>query len=194
MRDIHTSSGSKSSKKKGVKAETDDEMPQLGTTELMSLVRRGAQTLAHPEIDVNEMLEWDWETMLSKCKENSADQHIKEDSQQGDEDTQEAEQQWLSSMEKVESYVLDGQKYSKKAAYESNADVATELNREARRAGKNTTVMVDGFAISKESMLCQEWEAVPTLAGKDPRLAEVKRQKKATVINQDVSKPFAQSR
>jgi SWI/SNF-related matrix-associated actin-dependent regulator of chromatin subfamily A member 5 len=51
--------------------------------------------------------------------------------------------------------------------------------------GKNTTVMVDGFAINKGSMTCADWEAVPTLAGKDPRLAERKREKKAAINNQE---------
>lgn len=37
--------------------------------------------------------------------------------------------------------------------------------------------MVDGFAISKDSMDCDGWEAVPTLAGKDPRLAEPEKRK-----------------
>ena len=48
--------------------------------------------------------------------------------------------------------------------------------------------MVDGFAISKESMHCADWEAVPTLAGKDPRLAEPKREKKPQIDNQEVSR------
>ena len=45
--------------------------------------------------------------------------------------------------------------------------------------------MVGGFAISKESMGCADWEAVPTLAGKDPRLAEPRRAKKERVTNQE---------
>ncbi len=60
------------------------------------------------------------------------------------------------------------------------------FDRAARREGKNTTVMVDGFAISKESMNCGEWEAVPTFAGKDPRLAEPKRAKKAALESQSI--------
>lgn len=46
--------------------------------------------------------------------------------------------------------------------------------------------MVDGFAISKQSMSCGNWEAVPTMAGKDPRLSSPKRAKKNPIINQEV--------
>lgn len=88
-------------------------------------------------------------------------------------------------MERVESSVFDGKKLAKKSQYKTNKEIASELyNRSDRRIGKNTTVMVDGFSISKESMNCGDWEAVPTLAGKDPRLAEPKRLKKASIEHQ----------
>ena len=45
--------------------------------------------------------------------------------------------------------------------------------------------MIDGFAINKESLQCADWEAVPTMAGKDPRLAEPVRAKRAQIENQD---------
>lgn len=72
IRDIHSTSTSKS-QKKGIKAEPDEDMPSFGTSELLSLVRRGARTLANQEIDVNEMLSWDWNTMLNKCKNQAVD-------------------------------------------------------------------------------------------------------------------------
>ena len=86
-------------------------------------------------------------------------------------------------MERVESSVFDGKKLANKA--KTNKEIAAELyDRADRRIGKNTTVMVDGFAISKESMNCGDWEAVPTFAGKDPRLAEPKREKRAAIDHQ----------
>jgi SWI/SNF-related matrix-associated actin-dependent regulator of chromatin subfamily A member 5 len=94
---------------------------------------------------------------------------------------EEAEKKWLSEMERVEASIFEGKKLGK-ALKGSNKEVAAEyFNREDRRVGKETTVMVDGFAISKESMNCGDWEAVPTMAGKDPRLAEPKRAKKAPI-------------
>ena len=84
-------------------------------------------------------------------------------------------------MERVEASVFDGKKLARQKNT-TNKDISQEFfDRAERRIGKNTTVMVDGYAISKESMNCGEWEAVPTFAGKDPRLAEPKRAKKAAI-------------
>ena len=85
MRDLHLQSASKP-KRKGPGGRTkdeDDEMPSLGTGELMSIMRRGAQTLARPELDINEMLGWDWATMLDKCKDRPADIYVAEQTQAG---------------------------------------------------------------------------------------------------------------
>ena len=189
MRDVHTPARPKKGPGCRIIEATDDEMPQLDTSQLMSLVRRGAQALAHPELDVNDMLNWDWETMLEKCKDKPADIHISDEVREhGDAQAKEEdEKKWLSQMEMVESHVFQGKKYTKAKELGSYGDISQEWEREQRRVGKNTTVMVDGFAVNKESMLCGDWEAVPTLAGKDPRLAEVKRKKKPQVVNQEVS-------
>ena len=185
MRNIHLNSTPKTKKKGpgGKIMETEDDMPQLDTSQLMSLVRRGAQTLAHPELDVNEMLSWDWERMLERCKDKPADFLISEQTKIGAV-KEEDEKRWLSQIEQVQSRIFDGKKH--KTAKDSR-EIAQDWSREERRIGKNTTVMVNGFAISKESMGCSDWEAVPTMAGKDPRLAEPKREKKAAIINQEVS-------
>jgi len=98
---------------------------------------------------------------------------------------EEAERKWLSEMERVEASIFEGKKLAKMAKG-TNRDIAAEyFSKEERRVGKNTTVMVDGFAISKESMNCGDWEAVPTMAGKDPRLAERKREKKPPITPQE---------
>ena len=188
MRDIHSVPHSSSKKKKGPvgrHAVTDDDMPQLDTGQLMSLVRRGAQAITHPEIDINEMLGWDWPTMLEKCTNKPLDTQSSV-SLSNPSTKEEDEKKWLSRMEQVESRVFQGKRYTKEKNIETWADIQKDWSKEERRKGKNTTVMVNGFAISKESMLCGAWEAVPTLAGKDPRLAELKREKKAPIINQEV--------
>ncbi|KAL8647938.1 MAG: hypothetical protein Q9210_005265 [Variospora velana] len=166
----------------GQLAAADEDMPQLNTGQLMSLVRRGAQALAHPELDVNHMLQWDWATILEKCK--PADATVAKDTGLNSSVKEEDEKEWLQQVEKVHSRVFQGKKYSKqKDDYNSIAEDWT--SRADRRVGKETTVMVDGFAINKQSMSCGDWEAVPTLAGKDPRLSEPKREKKPAVINQE---------
>ena len=187
MRDIHSLIPSQKKGPGGLSASVaDDDMPQLNTGQLMSLVRRGARALAHPELDVNEMLGWDWPTMIEKCVNKPSETHAPGQSDSELFTREEEENKWLSQMEQVESRVFQGKRYTKGRDTGSWAEIQNDWSREERRKGKNTTVMVDGFAVSKESMLCNDWEAVPTLAGKDPRLAEPKREKKALVANQEV--------
>ncbi len=186
MRDIHTESPAASKKRGPRPSGADEDMPQLDTSQLVSLVRRGAQALAHPELDIDEMLGWDWPTMLEKCKDKPADIHISEQTKADAVVREEDEKKWLSQIEQIESRVFQGKRYSKKEETRSYNDIQQEWSRAERRKGKNTTVMVDGYAVSKESMQCGDWEAVPTFAGKDPRLAEPKREKKKPLANQEV--------
>ena len=189
IRDIHAPASAKSRRKgsnSDINTKVDEDMPQLDTTQLMSLVRRGAQALVHPELDITEMLGWDWPTMLEKCKNKPADLQNSKQTFTNNSSREEDEKKWLSQMEQVESRIFQGKRYGKNKEKETYNDIRQEWARKERRKGKNTTVMVDGYAVSKESMLCGDWEAVPTLAGKDPRLAEPKREKKAAIINQEV--------
>ena len=160
MRDLHTPAKVKKGPGGRVVSAADEDMPQMNTGQLMSLVRRGAQALAHPELDVNEMLNWDWETMLDKCKDKPADLLVAKDTTtitaEGESQVKfEDEKQWLSKMEIVESRVFQGKTYSKaKETAKYGSAIAEEWSREQRRIGKNTTVMIDGFAINKESLQC----------------------------------------
>ncbi|KAL8872769.1 MAG: hypothetical protein Q9174_001660 [Haloplaca sp. 1 TL-2023] len=182
MQNIH---GARTSKKGqgGRAVAADEDMPQLSTTQLMSLVRRGARALTHPELDINDMLQWDWPTMLSRCKDTPADSQIAKDTGALTNASDEDEKAWLAQVEQVHSRVFEGKKYSKQK--DDNRSIANEWSRADRRVGKQTTVMVDGFAISKESMSCGNWEAVPTLAGKNTSLATPKRAKKDPINNQE---------
>lgn len=156
-----------------------DDMPQMDTSQLKTLVRRGAQTLSHPEINANEMVSWDLETMMTKCRDKPADTINSELSH-----SEVEEDKWLSVMERVECAVFDGKRYQRQLAssFKANTSAANilpdNITREDRRKGKNTTVIVSGYAISKESLNCGDWEAVPTMAGKDPRLADPVRDKR----------------
>jgi SWI/SNF-related matrix-associated actin-dependent regulator of chromatin subfamily A member 5 len=158
-----------------------DDVPQMDTTQLKTLIRRGAQTLSHPDIDATEMVSWDMDTMMEKCRDKPADLANPEALQ-----TEDDEEKWLSVMERVECAVFDGKRYQRQLDIKVATNVLPDtVTREDRRKGKNTTVMVDGFAISKESMNCGDWEAVPTMAGKDPRLADVVREKRREISHED---------
>lgn len=183
MQDIHTPAGKSKKSKKGPAAASED-MPQLSTGQLMALVRRGASAISRPEVDINEMLSWDWATTVAKCKDQPADINVKKNAIPDTAVDAEEEQRWLTEMERVECKVFEGKQLARGKGNPTAADIAREWDRADRRVGKNTTVMVDGFAISKESMNCAQWEAVPTMAGKDPRLAEPKRAKKPKVTPQ----------
>lgn len=168
MQSIHGEQAA--TKGKGRRSLAED-MPHMDTSQLKALVRRGAQTLSHPEIDATEMIQWDLETMMANCRDKPADLANPEALH-----SEKDEEKWLSVMERVECAVFDGKRYQRQLdtkASQSAANILPDtITREDRRRGKNTTVMVDGYAISKESMNCGDWEAVPTMAGKDARLAE----------------------
>ncbi|KAF2752986.1 hypothetical protein EJ05DRAFT_228537 [Pseudovirgaria hyperparasitica] len=161
-----------------------DAMPQLSMSELKSLLRRGAQTLTRPQVDVNEMLSWDVETMLDKCRDQPVDFHNMDNaSSRPDTD----EEKWLSEMEKVKTAVYEGKHFQQQVTdKEIDAVLPPGITRADRREGKNTTVTVDGWEVSKESIDCGDWEAVPTLAGKDPRLAEPVREKKPEIEHESI--------
>lgn len=178
MRNIHSEQAAKGkAKAKSTSRDSlSDDMPQMDTSQLKTLVRRGAQTLSHPEIDATEMLSWDLDTMMDKCRDKPADAVSEAVQSEAD------EEKWLSVMERVECAVFDGKRYQReidnKAKAASKHILPDSISRADRRKGKNTTVMVNGYAISKESMNCGDWEAVPTFAGKDARLADPVREKK----------------
>lgn len=148
--------------------------PEMNTSQLQSLVRRGAQTLSHPEINVTEMLSWELDTMLNKCRDKPADPH-----QSSDNSGEVDEEKWLSVMERVETAVFAGKRYQRKLATKPQKGAADTKNiLDTPRKRKEMTVVMDGFAVSKESTLCADWEAVPTMTGKDPRLANPVRDKR----------------
>jgi SWI/SNF-related matrix-associated actin-dependent regulator of chromatin subfamily A member 5 len=187
MKNIHSEQGATPAKTKDKTAgrpSLGDDMPQMDTSQLKTLVRRGAQTLSHPDIDATEMVSWDLETMMEKCRDKPADATLTEAMQ-----SEADEEKWLSVIERVECAVFDGKRHQRqldsKTAAASKHILPDTITREDRRKGKNTTVLVDGYAISKESMNCGDWEAVPTMAGKDPRLSEPVREKRREFSHED---------
>ncbi|RPB27230.1 hypothetical protein L211DRAFT_780290, partial [Terfezia boudieri ATCC MYA-4762] len=167
MRDIHSASGTTSGGKGKGKPrmnEEEDNMPNLTAGQLMSLVRRGAQAIAKPEIDPEDMLKWNWDEMLDRTKDY--DMTLEPNDQQGKKKRMEdLETKWLSEMEKVETRLFEGREHKKREA-EEYAKLVLDITRGSRRDGKNRVVMVDGHAVLKETVGCGEWEAVATISGK----------------------------
>jgi SWI/SNF-related matrix-associated actin-dependent regulator of chromatin subfamily A member 5 len=183
MEDIYTKFGAKKNKgKQGLGGGDDDEMPQMDTNQLMTLIRRGASAISRPDIDVHEMLKWDWETTVAKCKDQPADITIKKDVVQDADIDEESERKWLTEVERVESKILNG-KLLARGKFQSNRDIAADFNatRADRRVGKNTTVLIDGYMVSKDTVNNGKWEAVKTISSTDHSFADRKREKKAAI-------------
>jgi hypothetical protein len=127
----------------------------------------------------------DWDVTLSKCKD-PVDLDVKRDVVADANVGEDEEHKWLTEQERVESYVFEGKQLNRasKSEPETIAAQYAQIDRSERRKGKNTTVMVGGYAVSKESIGCKDWEAVPTIAGKNAAYAEPKRAKKAPITPQ----------
>lgn len=155
-------------RKRKADALIEDDVPNIGVSQLQSLIRRGAATINSDTVDIAD---WSFDDILAKCKEG-----VNSDVQD--------EAEWLAKAAQVECAVFDGVKYKR---HNMAKDRPIELldDRAARRVGKNTTVMIDGYEVSKNSVGCADWEAVPTYAGKDPTLAEYKKAKAPPIKNQN---------
>jgi len=113
IKDIYTKFGSSKTSKKGRPAAGDDDMPHLSTGQLMQLVRRSASATPRPEIDVSEILSWDWETTVAKCKDQPVDINVKKDAVVNAKVDEEEERKWLTEIERVKASVFDGKKLAK---------------------------------------------------------------------------------
>ena len=191
MRDIHSSDAITTGKKGGrgrpKMSDEGDEMPNLTAGQLMSLVRRGAQAIAKPEIDPAEMLKWGWEEMVERTKDlemtlepndQQKKQKVREGMDEGRRDMElvtpgivvsteqeDLEAKWLAEMEKVETRLFEGREH-KKRDEEEHAKLILDITRGARREGKERVVMVGRHAVLKETVGCGQWEAVATISGK----------------------------
>ncbi|KAM3069394.1 hypothetical protein ACMFMG_005500 [Clarireedia jacksonii] len=185
MEDIHTKFGVKNNKGNQETGGEDEDMPQMSTNQLMTLIRRGASAITRPDVDVNEMLKWDWETIVAKCKDQPADIAIKKDIVQNSEADEESEKRWLTEVERVQSKILNGKLLTRGKSQNYN-DIAAEFNasRADRRVGKNTTVLIDGYMVSKDTVNNGKWEAVKTISSTDHSFADRKREKKAKIQSQ----------
>lgn len=159
--------------------EDDDDGTSLTSGELMNLLRMGSRALTQVAVTEDKLIDMTLEQVIVNFQEKTTSSE-----EEHGEPWKEAEKEWLSSKEKVECVVFEGARYARDRKRDEGATAPGTLNRADRRIGKETTVLVNGHTISKESMRCGDWEAVPTLAGKDPRLVERKREKRAPFAHQ----------
>jgi SWI/SNF-related matrix-associated actin-dependent regulator of chromatin subfamily A member 5 len=145
-----------------------------------ALIRRGMKSFSQDQVDAEEMLSWDWARIVESFKE--PEHHYDDDNSRLD------EQKWLEKTERIQTSVLEGVHVPRSPTKrKSDIDVYANMDLADRRIGKNRTVLVDGYHVNKESMKCKEHEAVPTLAGRDPRLADWKPDPKPAIEHQQVS-------
>lgn len=165
----------------------DGEMPEMDTTQLMTLIRRGACAISRPEVDVNEMKDWDWETTVKMCKDQATDSLGKnDDAKDSDLDEEEAEKKWLAERERIQSRLFNGEtiKDQRRKFNDTPKDFIPSTSRADRRIGKERTVMVNGYMISKDTIGNSQWEAVKTLASATNSFSSPKREGKADIISQ----------
>ncbi|KAI9731356.1 MAG: hypothetical protein M1834_005261 [Cirrosporium novae-zelandiae] len=148
---------------------SNKEAQRLSVTELMSFVRGGTRAL-ESEINIEELLSWDWQTVLERCKSQSSSKALPENSE-------EDERQWLSTIEHVKSRVFEGKHYSLR----DSEPASTETDTTTPRIRRSRTVVIDGFSVSTDSLACRDGEAVPTFGRKSPQITEAKSNKENIV-------------
>jgi SWI/SNF-related matrix-associated actin-dependent regulator of chromatin subfamily A member 5 len=104
--------------------------------------------LSQKQIDTDKMAQWDISTILNKCASTQRGEGLSGSL------TVEQEQLWLEKADRVRTNLFNGvtidtsrRHHSVYAEEESN-----NLLRSDRRIGKERTVMIDGYAVSKESL------------------------------------------
>jgi SWI/SNF-related matrix-associated actin-dependent regulator of chromatin subfamily A member 5 len=130
-------------------------------------------------MNAEEMLSWTIEEIIDYCKvtesvndDDGASSALMTPSspyQSFDDD----EKLWLSKSERIKTDLFHGIRIPRSPSTPSKS---FPLETKGKRTIQTRVVFNKkyGCNVSKDSMLCREWEAVPTLAGKDPTLADYK--------------------
>ncbi|KAB8298039.1 hypothetical protein EYC80_001811 [Monilinia laxa] len=188
MEDIYTQpSASSQAKRKEISNGDDTDMPEMNMGQLMNLIRRGASAISRPEIDVNKMLEWDWKTTIAMCKDQASDslmgKNIAGDSNVDEEET---EKQWLAERERVQSRLFNGETIEghRPKSSQPSQDFEPSSSKADRRIGKERTVMMDGYMVSKDTINNSQWEAVKTFSSTNATSSVSKREKKPDIKSQ----------
>ena len=119
-----------------------------------ALIRAGLQALDNGEDHAQDMLSWDLEKILSRCKVERSDRPYTEYSP---EEALEAERKLLKSVERVECRIFEGETIKKAKEDPGESDlISANLTRADRRRGKNTVVEVDGWPVLKEGLVASQ--------------------------------------
>lgn len=156
-----------------------DEPATITDTEVIrNLIRTSIRSVAVEQMNAEEMLSWNFEEILDYCK---VTEHADCDDEASDtmltppspEQSFDDEKMWLSKSERIKTDLYHGIRIPRSSTTPTNS---FGLETRGKRIIKTRVVFNKkyGCHVSKESMLCGEWEAVPTRAGKDPSLAGYK--------------------
>ncbi|KAF7869902.1 hypothetical protein EAF04_004686 [Stromatinia cepivora] len=188
MEDIYTQvTPSSKGKANEISSGDNNEMPEMNTTQLMTLIRRGTAAISRPEIDVSKMLEWDWETTIKMCKDQAAGLLVrKEVTEDSNVDEDQAEREWLAEREHVQSRLFNGETIEDRRlkSSKSSEEFAPLGSRADRRIGKERTVMMGGYMVSKDSINNNQWEAIKTFSSANAKSSAPKREKKPDINSQ----------
>ncbi|EAW17679.1 putative nucleosome remodeling complex ATPase subunit (Snf2h) [Aspergillus fischeri NRRL 181] len=104
--------------------------------------------LSQKQIDTNEMSQWDMSTILDKCSSTQKDGGLSRCL------TVEQEQLWLEKADRVRTNLFNGVTIDTSGRHHTvyAEEESSNLLRSNRRIGKERTVMIDGYAVSKESL------------------------------------------
>ncbi|GFF38082.1 putative chromatin-remodeling complex ATPase chain [Aspergillus lentulus] len=104
--------------------------------------------LSQKQIDTDEMVQWDMSTILNKCSSTQKDGGLSGCL------TVEQEQLWLEKADKVRTNLFNGVTIDTSRRHHTvyAEEDSSNLLRSNRRIGKERTVMIDGYAVSKESL------------------------------------------
>lgn len=114
--------------------------------------------LFQQQIDTNELSQWDMSTILAKCSSTQKDGGLSPCL------TVEQEQLWLEKADRVRTNFFNGVTIDTSGRHHTvyAEEESSNLLRSNRRIGKERTVMIDGYAVSKESLRASGEEPTST--------------------------------
>jgi SWI/SNF-related matrix-associated actin-dependent regulator of chromatin subfamily A member 5 len=134
----------------------DDEKRMFARGELVKILRSGASALGDPMGDT-----WNEKTIEEIIRESRERQKKMEETLvMSEEEVTSAENELLKDAERIRTTLFEG----KELVRTSRETTDDWTNLTTKRARTERTVLIDGFAISKESLSCRQWEAFPTFS------------------------------
>jgi superfamily II DNA/RNA helicase len=166
--------------------------PTLTDTEVIrNLIRTSIKSVAVEQMNAEQMLHWNFEDILDYCSVTKLAENDDEASNMlmtpsSPQECFDDEKMWLSKSERIKTDFFHGIRIPRSPTTPTRQ---FHIETEGKRISKTRVIFnrEHGYHVSKESMLCGEWEAVPTLAGKEPSLADYKAPPKSKFIHEKVN-------